>query len=41
MAINNYVDGHNQNPKVFTWTASAELIMSKVAKSKEVLGTLH
>ena len=40
-AIELYLDGHNQNPKIFTWTASAERILAKVAKSKEVLGTLH
>jgi transposase len=40
-AIESYLDGHNQNPKIFTWTASAERILAKVAKSKEVLGTLH
>lgn len=40
-AIEAYVDGHNQNPRIFSWTASAERILAKVAKSKEVLGTLH
>ena len=40
-AIKAYLDGHNQNPRIFTWTASVERILSKVAKSKEVLGTLH
>ena len=40
-AIKAYLDGHNQNPRIFTWTASAERILAKVAKSKEVLGTLH
>lgn len=40
-AIQHYIDMHNQNPKVFIWTASVEKIMSKIAKCKEVLGTLH
>ncbi len=40
-AIEAYLAGHNQNPRIFTWTASAERILAKVAKSKEVLGTLH
>ena len=29
-AIQNYLDGHNENPKPFVWTATAELIFSKV-----------
>ena len=40
-AIHEYLNNHNQNPRVFVWTASVERIMSKVAKSKEALGTLH
>jgi hypothetical protein len=40
-AIHEYLDNHNQNPRVFAWTASVERIMSKVAKCKEALGTLH
>jgi transposase len=40
-AIREYLDNHNQNPRVFTWTASAERIVAKVAKCKEALGTLH
>ena len=40
-AIEEYMACHNQNPRVFTWTASAERILSKIAKCKEVLGTLH
>jgi transposase len=40
-AIQEYVDHHNQNPRVFTWTASVEGILAKVAKSKEALDTLH
>lgn len=40
-AIKQYIDTHNQNPKVFIWSASAERIMSKIAKCKEALETLH
>ena len=40
-AIKEYLANHNQNPRVFVWTASVERIMSKVAKCKEALGTLH
>lgn len=40
-AIQEYLDNHNQNPTVFVWSASAERILAKVAKSKEVLETLH
>ncbi len=40
-AINAYLDSHNQNPRIFVWTASVERILTKVAKCKEALGTLH
>lgn len=40
-AIREYVENHNQNPHVFTWTASAESILVKVAKCKEALDSLH
>ena len=40
-AIRDYLEHHNQNPRVFVWTASAERIMAKIAKCKEALGTLH
>ena len=40
-AIQGYVNHHNQNPKVFVWTAPVERIRAKVAKCKEVLGALH
>jgi len=32
---------HNQNPKVFVWTAPVNRIMTKIAKCKEALETLH
>lgn len=40
-AIKEYLNNHNQNPKVFVWTASVERIMAKVAKCKEALDSLH
>jgi transposase len=40
-AIHAYLDHHNQNPRVFVWTASVERILTKVAKCKEALDTLH
>ena len=40
-AIKEYLDNHNQTPRIFTWTASVERILAKVAKCKEALGTLH
>lgn len=40
-AIKDYLDNHNQNPQVFSWSASAEQIMTKIAKCKEALAALH
>jgi transposase len=40
-AIMQYLDNHNQNPRVFIWSASVDTIMNKIAKCKEVLETLH
>jgi len=40
-AIKQYIASHNQNPKVFVWTASVESIMRKISKCKDLLGTLH
>ena len=33
--ITQYIESHNQNPKVFVWSASVGKIMSKIAKGKE------
>ena len=41
VAITQYLDNHNQNPRVFVWTASVERILTKVAKCKEALDALH
>lgn len=40
-AIQGYLNHHNQNPKVFVWSAPVERILAKVAKCKEVLDSLH
>jgi transposase len=40
-AIKEYLEGHNQNPKVFVWSASVDRILTKMAKCKEVLDALH
>jgi hypothetical protein len=39
--IKAYLDNHNQNPRVFVWTASVKAIMAKIAKCKEALDALH
>ncbi|MDH3259043.1 MAG: IS630 family transposase [Deltaproteobacteria bacterium] len=41
MAVMDFVNKHNDNPKVFTWTKDANTILSKVNTCKEVLGTVH
>jgi len=40
-AIQEYLANHNQNPQIFVWSAPVENILAKIAKCKEVLGTLH
>lgn len=40
-AINTYLENHNQNPKVFMWSAPVERILAKIAKCKEALDALH
>ncbi len=40
-AITQYLDHHNQHPRVFVWTAPAERILTKVTKCKEALDALH
>lgn len=39
--IDDYISNHNQNPRVFVWSASVERILAKVAKCKEALDALH
>jgi transposase len=40
-AIDDYLNGHNQQPRAFVWTATAESILAKINKSKEALDALH
>lgn len=40
-AIMNFLDKHNENPKVYKWTKDAGTIISKVNKCTEALGTVH
>jgi transposase len=37
MAIGEYIDGHNQNPKPFIWTAKASDILEKVTRARTSL----
>ena len=40
-AIMQYLENHNQNPRIFIWSASVDTIMTKITKCKEALETLH
>jgi len=40
-AITEYLSNHNQNPRVFVWTAPGEKILSKIAICKEAYDALH
>lgn len=40
-AIDDYIHNHNQNPKAFVWTATAEAILKKIALNKEALESPH
>ena len=40
-AIKDYLENHNQNPRVFVWSAPVERILAKIAKCKEALDSLH
>jgi transposase len=37
MAIGDYIDGHNKNPKPFIWTAKANDILEKVTRAQTAL----
>jgi len=41
VAIMEYLEANNADPKPFVWTASAKTILSKVKRANEVLETLH
>jgi hypothetical protein len=36
-AIDAYIEHHNENPKPFIWTASANDILEKVTRSRKAL----
>jgi transposase len=40
-AIHAYLDNHNQNPRVFVWSAPVDRILTKIAKCKEALDAVH
>jgi len=40
-AIDEYLNNHNQNPRVFVWSAPVDRILAKIAKCKEALDALH
>jgi transposase len=40
-AIYDYLNNHNQNPRVFVWSAPVERMLAKIAKCKEACETLH
>jgi transposase len=40
-AIHGYLENHNQNPRVFVWSAPVERILAKISKCKEALDALH
>jgi transposase len=40
-AIDEYLKNHNQNPRVFVWSAPVERILAKIAKCKEALDAPH
>ena len=41
MAIGDYIDRHNQNPKPFIWTAKASDILEKVKRARRSLNTVQ
>jgi transposase len=40
-AIQEYLRRYNDNPIKFAWTKDADMILAKIARCKEALGTLH
>lgn len=40
-AIHNYLDQHNANPKPFVWTKSADDILKREARAKDVLDAIN
>ena len=39
--IEEYLTAHNDNPKPFTWTATADEILAKVARGRVALQTVN
>jgi hypothetical protein len=37
MAIGDYIDKHNRNPKPFVWTAKASDVLEKVKRARAVV----
>ena len=40
-AIQEFLENHHQNPRIVTWTASVESILTNVSKCTEALDSLH
>ena len=40
-AIDESIDEHNKHPKRFIWTKDADMILAKIQRCKEALGTAH
>jgi transposase len=40
-AIMDFIETHNEKPKIFTWTKDADTILRKVSKCIDLLGTAH
>lgn len=40
-AINQYLERYNTEPKKFVWTKDADMIIAKINRCKEALGTAH
>ena len=40
-SIQEYIDAHNNDPKPYVWTATAESILAKVARGRIALGKLN
>ena len=40
-AIDDFIEGHNENPKTFVWTKKVNQILDKINRCKAVMETLH
>ena len=41
LAIRDYIEAHNADPKPFVWTAHADTIIAKVNRGKHLLESIH